>query len=387
MPTVFLSYSSRDKHFASRLYAELTASDVTVWLDEHEIQVGDDIRIRIEEGLGKADYFAVVLSGSSVGSSWVQKELSAALTIEIKRNNPFILPILLEDIEVPALIAGKKHADFRTDHQSGLDALLKVLGRLQIVEYPGTGPFKLTTARRGDFGEPPLKAGGFFVIGHEWSVLLVVEMRGEDQPARIAMQLFGDLFHTALEHMFKSEFDADEIVRTYLTMADIAVRTVRLDFPNARIGARTVIALPSNGQVFFVSVGNCGGLAHWTTESNEAAFRRVDSTGLFAYELTPNSGTEHVFSAPLGSLKVENSDVQVLAAGFSRKGDYIALTSFELPVTADLTRSGFFDKLQGLPDTRSRVRFLSQYCQPQGRDSYCMLLELTADLSTEGVQG
>lgn len=38
-----------------------------------------------------------------------------------------ILPILLEDCEIPSLISDKKYADFRYNYQTGLSELLDVL--------------------------------------------------------------------------------------------------------------------------------------------------------------------------------------------------------------------------------------------------------------------
>jgi hypothetical protein len=42
-PVVFLSHSSKDKLFVRQLAADLTSNNVTVWLDEQMIRVGDSI--------------------------------------------------------------------------------------------------------------------------------------------------------------------------------------------------------------------------------------------------------------------------------------------------------------------------------------------------------
>jgi len=86
--------------------------------------VGDSITGRISEGIGQNDYLIIVLSKASVGSEWVQRELNAALMKELQKRSVVVLPLLLEDCQIPPLIADKKYADFRRDHSVGLAELL-----------------------------------------------------------------------------------------------------------------------------------------------------------------------------------------------------------------------------------------------------------------------
>lgn len=108
----FVSHSSKDKPFIRQLTADLTKEGVSVWLDEQKILVGDSISDKISQGLVESDYFLIALSDSSVNSSWVQKELNAALIHEIEKRKVKVIPIKLSDCEIPVLIKDKKYADF-----------------------------------------------------------------------------------------------------------------------------------------------------------------------------------------------------------------------------------------------------------------------------------
>ena len=44
----FISYSSQDRDFADRLYADLQAKGIRCWLDREHLKIGDEIRDAIE---------------------------------------------------------------------------------------------------------------------------------------------------------------------------------------------------------------------------------------------------------------------------------------------------------------------------------------------------
>jgi hypothetical protein len=123
----FLSHSSLDKPFIRQLAADLTANDVGVWLDEQRIRVGDSIPEKIAQGLAESDYFLIGISQNSNKSPWVNKELNNAMVAEMKRRKVHILPLRLDDAEMPPIIADKKYADFSVSYKAGLQDLLGTL--------------------------------------------------------------------------------------------------------------------------------------------------------------------------------------------------------------------------------------------------------------------
>lgn len=129
MSYVFLSHSHQDKPFVRKLAAELRHHGHIVWIDEAEILIGDSLIRKIEEGLDKVDYVIAVISESSVASEWVRKELDAAMNKEIGAKKIVVLPVLLQDVQLPPFLAGKRYADFRT--LAGFDkGVLDLLARL-----------------------------------------------------------------------------------------------------------------------------------------------------------------------------------------------------------------------------------------------------------------
>lgn len=117
---VLLSYSHQDKDFAERLAVQLVRQKARVWIDQWELKVGDSILERIQSAIKTASALLVVLSKASVASEWCRKELSAGLMRELEEKRVLVLPVLLEDCEIPVFLKEKKYADFRRDFDEGL---------------------------------------------------------------------------------------------------------------------------------------------------------------------------------------------------------------------------------------------------------------------------
>ncbi|WP_211863322.1 toll/interleukin-1 receptor domain-containing protein [Neoroseomonas soli] len=129
---IFLSHTGTDKPFVRQLRRDLLARGVEhVWLDEAEINIGDSLIAKIEEGIKLSRFIAVVLSKKSINAPWVKKELDIAMNREISTGEVVVLPLLYEDCELPEFLKGKLYADF-SKPQEYEDILAKLLRRLRI---------------------------------------------------------------------------------------------------------------------------------------------------------------------------------------------------------------------------------------------------------------
>jgi len=111
-PVVFLSYSSKDKEVIKVIADKLTLNGIRVWLDKWEIKGGDSITKAIEHGIGSCDVFIASFSPAFVNSRWCREELSAAL-IRLIEDKARLIPILLDDCEIPLLLRDKLYRDLR----------------------------------------------------------------------------------------------------------------------------------------------------------------------------------------------------------------------------------------------------------------------------------
>ena len=124
-PNVFISYCHSDRHFVRRLSDDLRAHKAEVWIDETEIRVGDLLLEKIQDGIGKAHFFLVVISSASVASDWVQRELAIAMDREATRKQVKVLPVVIERCSLPSFLVKIKYTDFREQYEIGLRELLE----------------------------------------------------------------------------------------------------------------------------------------------------------------------------------------------------------------------------------------------------------------------
>lgn len=129
MSSVFLCHNSKDKLFVRELAERLKLDGVRVWLDEAELNIGDSLINRISGGIKDMDYVAVIISKNSIDSSWVQKEISLAMSKEIAGREVSVLPILVDKCSLPETLADKLYADFtlRENYEDEYSKLLRAM--------------------------------------------------------------------------------------------------------------------------------------------------------------------------------------------------------------------------------------------------------------------
>jgi predicted RNA-binding Zn-ribbon protein involved in translation (DUF1610 family) len=119
----FLSYNKADKEVARSIGAHLTLSNIGVWLDEWEIQAGDSIPGKLNDALAAFDAFILLWSEAANRSDWVRQELHSAIMRAINNHSAKIVPCLLDETPLPALIADRCGIDFSDTHE-GISLLI-----------------------------------------------------------------------------------------------------------------------------------------------------------------------------------------------------------------------------------------------------------------------
>ena len=115
MAHVFLSHNHRDKDVAAQLAAQLRLVGADVWLDDWEIRPGDSIVGKVNEALGLVDTVVLLWSENSVGSRWVDSEMATAVDRRHTDGSVRIIPVRLDDTELPPLLRPLKWIDLDSD--------------------------------------------------------------------------------------------------------------------------------------------------------------------------------------------------------------------------------------------------------------------------------
>ena len=94
----FICHASEDKSSIVRpLTNAFQKEGIACWIDEGEIQWGDSITQKVNDGLKISRYVIVVLSTSFMSKNWPKRELFAALNQEASSGEVKVLPLLVGD--------------------------------------------------------------------------------------------------------------------------------------------------------------------------------------------------------------------------------------------------------------------------------------------------
>jgi TIR domain len=113
---VFLSHSSADKPKVREIAKALKDEGLRVWFDEEQIDLGERVTEKIEEGLNYSRRVIVCLSPNLGRSNWLRSEYGPYINDEISRKAAVrVIPLVIEavDIEnIPVLLLDKLRVEY-----------------------------------------------------------------------------------------------------------------------------------------------------------------------------------------------------------------------------------------------------------------------------------
>jgi len=127
MQKIFISYSYDDKSFVDWLVEKLTKENLSIWYDKNEIDVGDIIAKKIDEGIKSSSFIIIILSEYGLKSKWVNSELNNALIYSAQKHGVKIFPIIIDDISIPFNLSSLKCADFTKNKDLELQKLIQTI--------------------------------------------------------------------------------------------------------------------------------------------------------------------------------------------------------------------------------------------------------------------
>lgn len=113
-PRVYLAHASEDKAMVRPIAEYFMANGIETWFDEWEIDHGDSLRQKMEEGLGDMTHFMVILTPTSITKPWVAREIDVGLVglvggknrmvplrvgVDVGQLSPFLQTLLCEAID------------------------------------------------------------------------------------------------------------------------------------------------------------------------------------------------------------------------------------------------------------------------------------------------
>lgn len=122
---ILYTHEPESRAVARALAARLRRDGAPVWLDEWELQPGEEWQSKVEAVLKESKTILAIISKSSLESEWVQSELKEALA-----ENKVVIPVLNEKVgfsDIPECLKARQ-AVAPLDDDYAYQQLLKALG-------------------------------------------------------------------------------------------------------------------------------------------------------------------------------------------------------------------------------------------------------------------
>jgi TIR domain len=127
----FISHASADKaNYIEPLAKALSRKGLTFWLDSLEVGWGDNLALKLSEGLHNSRFVLLCLSRNFLQRPWPENELGAALAIQSSSGAKRVLPLILDSkdqvLSRYAILSGLAYREF----EDGVERLTDELASL-----------------------------------------------------------------------------------------------------------------------------------------------------------------------------------------------------------------------------------------------------------------
>lgn len=100
---VFISYSSKDIAIIENICKDLEKYGISYWLDEKQLNAGDNIIREIGNYIEKSRFFMPCYSKNQLESGWCNGEVDTAIYNNLSRSERKIIPLILNDLSTEKL--------------------------------------------------------------------------------------------------------------------------------------------------------------------------------------------------------------------------------------------------------------------------------------------
>lgn len=128
-PYIFMSHSSKDREFTSRLAERLQKVGFRCWVDIADIPDGSTWPREIEKGVSDCGAMIVVMSKDARESEWVERETLMAMQLR----KPLLIA-RIDDAPLPLHLINRQYTDFRRPTEAVYKKLVAALRKMPLTE-------------------------------------------------------------------------------------------------------------------------------------------------------------------------------------------------------------------------------------------------------------
>ena len=132
---IFVSYSHQDASVAEKIASELKRCGHDVFLDIHQLDVGDIFNRKLKQAIDRSDIFVFLASPNSLRQNcWARRELDLAMNFRSSLTNIWIVPVILaghDGINLPSNIQNLTNFKLASHTDASVAELCAKISRIQ----------------------------------------------------------------------------------------------------------------------------------------------------------------------------------------------------------------------------------------------------------------
>ncbi|UCE60630.1 MAG: TIR domain-containing protein [Phycisphaerales bacterium] len=210
---IFISYSHSDGDWVREwLLPRLENADLKVCIDYRDFEIGAPSPVNMEQAVERSRHVLLILTPNWIESEWTDFEALLIQTSDPVGVRKRVLPLMLQDCELPKRIAILTYADFRSEDNWDAE-LARLLG--QIGGLKTENPIKLAAPE--DISLAKLPSTSPLLLGREDELAVLDEAWADRKTNVVTFVAFGGVGKTALVnkwllHMAQDDFRGAQLV-------------------------------------------------------------------------------------------------------------------------------------------------------------------------------
>ncbi len=128
--SIFITHAPNDKQLAEELAVQLACRNVNVWIDLWQVANGDSLIEKIQENVHGTGALLVLLSKETDQAERSKKDLSPQLLRELEKKKVVVVPVIIEDCNIPEWARDRLFADLRTNSDDGLCTIIEEVAKV-----------------------------------------------------------------------------------------------------------------------------------------------------------------------------------------------------------------------------------------------------------------
>jgi hypothetical protein len=385
---ILIRYGSVDERFADRLMTDLASYGMEVTLSEWPS--GFSWGSPAPPDTAQFDFCCVIVNAANSPAAGAEVER----LMKIEGASGLILPLLLAGATLPEQAKNIKYADFSTDYGFGVRQLLSTFGRVAVQKVADLQGYTVISGRRGaanlvrsfSSADGITEAAAFSslrmttqVLGNKNAALIsLISLSGEPTFVHISRQVAEGMlmYQLRVQDISGSELDFKQF---FLVVDNIIKETNQKEQLKGcrRIAGKLGLIILRENIADVCAIGATGVI--WCKRSRgEVRLKRCDTVREYHVDLTLGKDDDQArfADAPLGFLGDEAAlHVEPVRIALSNTGDYVALTSFVLPLFQELNE--FLLRLSRYDDSAHVVRAIARSYWPYDADCLACCLQRT----------